>query len=700
MDLMSFEKSPNESVKSELTLETDLTTTAPMAVEEGSDPETENLELSGLVQFVNKEYQRSKDKRWFDENRWLEAYRNYRGLYGPEVQFTSTEKSQAFIKITKTKVLAAYAQMVDVLFAGNKFPIGIEPSENAKTVEDSIYMDPKEPEQNNKSTVNRSDILKLTKHMRNKLGDQAANFQPGPGLSPTAITYEPAKDAARKMEKKIHDQLDEANAVKHLRYVAFECALFGSGCLKGPFTVKKEYPKWDESGAYTPYHEDVPDLSAVSIWDIYPDADAVNMTEAEKFIQRHKLSKSSLRGLKKRPYFREESIDNLIASGPNYVKEYWEDDLNDNTVDNVIDRWEVLEYWGIVDKEIAEESGLEIPKEYEDVDQVQVNVWISGDQILRIVFNPFTPVRIPYHVVPYEMNPYSFFGVGVAENMSDTQLVMNGFWRLAIDNGILSSNLIFEIDEGMLTPGQDLEMYPGKILRRQTGAPGQGLFSHKVDNITTECLMIFDKARQLADEATGLPSYSHGMTGVMNVGRTASGMSMLMGAAAQNIKAVVRNIDDYLLSPLGKAMFAFNMQFNFDKDYIGDVEIVAKGTESLMKNEVRSQKLLQFLQITSNPMDAPFVKRDYILRELATALDLDEEKVVNDPREAMLHAQVLKEMGITPEQQQGPQNGSQNNPASVPQPNGSQNTGVGEMTPSATPAPQEEGYTRPDAMAA
>ena len=50
----------------------------------------------------------------------------------------------------------------------------------------------------------------------------------------------------------------------------------------------------------------------------------------------------------------------------------------------------------------------------------------------------------------------------------------------------------------------------------------------------------------------------------MGVGRTASGMSMLMGAAAVNIKAVVRNIDDYLLAPLGKALFAFNMQFNFD----------------------------------------------------------------------------------------------------------------------------------------
>ena len=78
--------------------------------------------------------------------------------------------------------------------------------------------------------------------------------------------------------------------------------------------------------------------------------------------------------------------------------------------------------------------------------------------------------------------------------------------------------------------------------------------------------MMFDKARQLSDEATGIPSYSHGVGGVMGVGRTASGMSMLMGAAAQNVKAVVRNVDDYLLSPLGKALFAFNMQFNFDQN--------------------------------------------------------------------------------------------------------------------------------------
>ena len=74
-----------------------------------------------------------------------------------------------------------------------------------------------------------------------------------------------------------------------------------------------------------------------------------------------------------------------------------------------------------------------MPEGLEDVDQVQVNVWICNGQILRLVLNPFTPTRIPYAVVPYEVNPYSMFGIGVAENMEDTQLLMNGFMRMAVE---------------------------------------------------------------------------------------------------------------------------------------------------------------------------------------------------------------------------------------------------------------------------
>ncbi len=119
-------------------------------------------------------------------------------------------------------------------------------------------------------------------------------------------------------------------------------------------------------------------------------------------------------------------------------------------------------------------------------------------------------------------------------------------------------------------------MYPGKVFRRMAGAPGQAIHSHSFKNVAPELIQMFDKARQLSDDAKGILSYSYSVSGDMGVGRTASGMSMLMSTAAQNIKQVVRNIDDYLLSPLGKSLFAFNMQFNFDEEYVkGDLQVRA-----------------------------------------------------------------------------------------------------------------------------
>ena len=396
-----------------------------------------------------------------------------------------------------------------------------------------------------------------------------------------------------------------------------------------------------------------------------------------------------MRGLKRRPHFREESIELAIEYGPQYQREYWEDALDETNNSESPDRFEVLEYWGVIDAELAEEADLELPEEVADRDEVQVNVWICNGQILRFVVNPFTPTRIPYTAVPYELNPYGFFGIGVAENMEDTQLLMNGFIRMAVDNGALSGNLLIEIDETNLVPGQDLSVYPGKVFRRQAGAPGQSIFGTKFPNVSNELLMMFDKARQLSDEATGIPSYSHGVGGVMGVGRTASGMSMLMGAAAQNVKAVVRNVDDYLLSPLGKALFAFNMQFNFDQEYTkGDLEVVARGTESLMRNEIRSQRLLQFMQMTANQQMAPFVKYDFILREIAASMDLDEEKILNDPREAMIQAKMMAEIQAMMPQQPEPQQMQ-----GAPSPEDPTGTGGGNIAPGSAPEPTAEGFT-------
>ena len=673
-----------------------------IALDDTDESEVEDSNVSSIIPFIVERYNRAEDYRYQDESRWLRAYRNYRGLYSPDVQFTEAEKSRVFIKVTKTKTLAAYSQIVDVLFANNKFPLSIEPTELPEGVVEDVHFDPKEPEELRgdadlespygfaddgkefpKGATERSLQEKLGV-FQNKLEGVSDQLKAGPGKTPTAIEFSPAMVAAKKMQKKIHDQLEESGANKNLRSSAFEMALFGTGIMKGPFATDKEYPNWGDDGEYDPLFKTVPQVSHVSCWNFYPDPDANNMDEAQFVIERHKMSRSQLRGLKKRPYFRDTVIDECIAMGENYNKKYWEDDLTDYAPEHGIDRFEVLEYWGMVDTDMLEEQGVEIPDELKDFDELQANVWVCNNKLLRMVLNPFKPAKIPYCAAPYELNPYSFFGIGIAENMDDTQTLMNGFMRMAVDNAVLSGNLLIEVDETNLVPGQDMSIYPGKIFRRQSGAPGQAIFGTKFPNVSSENMQLFDKARQLADESTGLPSFAHGQTGITGVGRTASGISMLMGAASGHIKTVIKNVDDYLLRPLGEGFFRFNMQFDFDKEIKGDLEVKARGTESLMKNEVRSQRLMQFLQIASSPALAPFAKFQYIIREIAKSMDLDPDKVTNNMSEAALQAELMKQFQGDQPQPGAPAGADAMDPTGA----GGGNIGMGQA-----PVPGEQGFS-------
>ena len=661
----------------------------------------DSFKAGGLISFIQERYSRSEEARRTDETRWLKAYRNYRGLYGPDVQFLSTEKSRVFVKVTKTKVLAAYGQIIDVLFSNNKFPLSIDPSVLPEGVVDSVHFDPKAApaapaipfgEEGAANIGNDVDLDKLEEMlgaMKDDLKD-LPGLKKGPGTTATSVTFYPAMVAAKKMEKKIHDQLDESGASKHLRLSGFEMALFGTGVMKGPFAVNKEYPSWAEDGEYKPTIKTVPEASHVSLWNFYWDADANNTDECQYVIERHKMSRTQLRALKKRPHFRSNVIDDIIAGGEGYTKKYWEDTLKDYALTSSVDRFEVLEYWGNVDVELLEENDIKVPEEFEG--EMQANIWYCNGKIIRLVLNPFKPAKIPYYAVPYELNPYSLAGVGVAENMDDTQTLMNGFMRMAVDNGVLSGNLVFEIDETNLVPGQDMSVYPGKVFRRQGGAPGQALFGTKFPNVSQENLQMFDKARQLADESTGMPSFAHGQTGVSGVGRTASGISMLMNAASGSIKTVIKNVDDYLLAPLGKAFFNFNMQFDFDPEIKGDLEVNARGTETLMANEVRSQRLMQFMQIVSTPTLMPFAKMPYIVREIAKSMDLDPDKVSNNMEEAARQAALMQPAapaGGAPAEGAPPVPGAGGPPGVADMTGG----GAGNIGVGAAPQPGEQGFS-------
>jgi len=631
-----------------------------------------------FVGLVEDRYASAEQARDFDEKRWLTAYHNFRGIYNKNVRFRESEKSKVFVKVTKTKVLAAFGQLVDVIFGTGEFPIGVRETqlpegiakythlEQGQTgIETSApeYEAPAEAEapepispydvgyagDGRDEPFKAGETLTATKDVLSEAIEEAnIEFAEGASPNPQALERSPAKEAARNMQVLIHDQIEESGGSSELRNALLESALFGTGIVKGPFNYNKTLSRWtvDEEGEriYEPLNVRVPRIEFVSIWDFFPDPSATSIDDCEYIVHRHRMNKSQLRALSKMPFFNKDAIRGCLQMGPNYTEKDYEHELKDDqrTEDYGSGQFEVLEYWGIMDAEYAREVGMELPDEVDDLDEVQVNAWVSNGKLLRGVVNPFTPYRLPYNAFPYERNPYSFFGIGVAENMDDSQQIMNGHARMAIDNLALAGSLVFDVDESALVGGQSMDIYPGKVFRRQAGMPGQAIHGVKFPNTSQENMMMFDKFRQLADEQTGIPSYSHGQTGVQSMTRTASGMSMLLGAASLNIKTVIKNIDDFLLKPLGEAYYQWNMQFFEGKlDIQGDLEVRAMGTNSLMQKEVRSQRLTMFLQTAQNPAIAPFVKISKIVSELAYSLDLDPDEILNDPEEAAIMAQII-----------------------------------------------------------
>ena len=639
-------------------------------------------ESNRLASFVYDRFITSERARQSDEDRWLEAFHNYRGQYYKNVQFREHEKSRVFVKVTKTKVLAAYGQLVDVLFSANKFPISVEETKVPEGVSEYAHLNPvQENLQNSGPSIEggadqsqpsmspeqmslvgfEGDGRELPKgatftglqedkeflgSLKGELGDEAV--KEGSAPLPEMAQIRPAATLARRMEKLIHDEIDESSGSQELRNAIFESVLLGTGIIKGPFTFNKTLHRYvkneDGTRSYQPEQVKVPRLEFVSAWDFYPDPNAKTIEECEYVVHRHKLNKNQLRDLLDRPFFDKEAVLETLQDGPNYRNRTFETQIKaeDDANTTETDRFEVLEFWGCVDKKVLEDAQIPIPEGMDDENEMQINAWVTENRVLRMVVNPFKPYRIPYNAFPYEKNPYSFFGIGVPENMKDAQQIMNGHARMAIDNLALSGSLVFDVDESALVAGQNMDVYPGKIFRRQAGMPGQAIHGLKFPNTSTENMMMFDKFRQLADESTGIPSYSHGQTGVQSMTRTASGMSMLLSAANLNIKTVVKNLDDFLLKPLGEAYFQWNMQFyEGDLAIEGDLEVKATGTSSLMQKEVRSQRLTMFLQSVQNPSIAPFVKIPELIKELAYTLDLDPETVINDPNEAEIYAKII-----------------------------------------------------------
>ena len=600
---------------------------------------TQDTEIQSLGSRLSDVFTEYKDARKETENEWLKDLRQFQGMYEPEVLARLNEsgaRSKVFVGLTRTKVMAAYSRIVDLLFQHGDSYFGIEPTPIPQ-------LDPLKAMQMREQAAMQ--ITAASGGMAPELNEDliAARMSE---LEEEFLEAEQiiAKEAAEKMAVEIHDQLIEANAEQKLKEAILESTIFGSGAIKaGTIRIDRvqsysriQDPTTGQTGfALSQIEKAMPEVESVSIFDLYPDPYCTSLEDCEGLFRRHVLTRSQLRDLADRPGFDGEMIRYLIKHNRqgNHTEEDHEKTRRRiagiNEYSESSNRFEVIEYWGEIDGYELEEHGVDIPEGTDLSDYFSSCVWFSGGKVIKVMLNPIQGYRVPYHIFPYERSPHQFWGTGVPRMMRDSQTTMNAATRIWIDNLALSSGPMMEVNTDLLAAGEDpTDIHPWRVFLREGGDGSMAAvrFYQPVAN-ANGLNQIVELFRRFADETTSLPSYTHGEQ-TRSLNKTATGISMLMGAANVALKSTIKNIDDFLLEPMVSALFHFNMEFGTNEKAKGDLKVISRGSTALIQKEVQSQRLLQFLSLVSNPMDAALVDRNQLLRDIAQSLDIDPDEVI------------------------------------------------------------------------
>ena len=611
--------------------------------------EEEQEQLNSLGNILYSKYTEYKDARDDIEDDWIEDLRAFMGQYDPDVLAKIQEKgerSQVFVGLTRTKVLAAFSRITDLLFQpGQKF-FTIEPT-----------------------PISKQPLLEKELMEKAALEIMQAAQVIDPGLVDELIharlaeleneLKEETEARVANMEEAILDQALENNLEGKMKDAIMEQVIFGTGAMKaGTLRVDKDH-RWikGEEGFNLVYEESpAPEMEAVSIFDLYPDPFATSMEDMRDIFRRHIISRQEFADLKDFPGFNTDEIDMCIEMYPDGNHDEAQHEKDRREIANVRDRstqtnkFELLEYWGSLNGYDLQEVGIEFGDDDDLSMEYSANIWVVAGKVIKAQLNPLPGAVIPYFIFPYEKNPHAFWGTGIPRMMRDSQNTMNAATRIYLDNVALSSGPMVEVNTDIMASGEDpTELYPWRVFLREGGDGNQPMVRFYQPQSNSPALVsVIELFRRFADETTALPSYTHGQT-QSSLNRTATGISILMSNANIVLKSVIKNIDDYLTQPMVRSLYDWNMTWNDNDKVKSDMRVVAKGSTALIQKEVQSQRLLQFLSLINNPMDAQMVDREKLLTDIAKSLDIDPDEVIKS-QEELMNEQALQQAILASQQ--------------------------------------------------
>lgn len=558
------------------------------------------MDTSSISTHLEGQLQRWRDARREQERKMVEWYSDYmRIAREDDTKGSGAAKSRQakgiFIGSTRNKVRAARAKIVDSMFGANKFPFDTEP-----------------------------------------VNEQLKQF---------SDTFETI----------LEQQLTEMKAEKLLRNGVDEISIYGTGFIFGPFTETKKKkearPQMDPvtgvTRMVTVEHEyPCPRFDLAQSIEVYPDPAA---TDEQKGNGIFWCSMSTVDEVKKwRKDERYSNIDEALSigtssgDGQTEGREYLEQARRNLEFwyDKESGRMRIARFFGYVPAQMMQspdEAGGTDESSALMGDDIAVMAIVVGGVCVRCEPMPWDQrpaARCVYEEVAHEM-----WGVGVAENNAPTQKITNAAVRLFLEGKGHALMAQRSVDRSKFLPTEDFKQFPGKTYQFKPNLTPEerqtAIMFHPTPDVTDGWQGVIEMAEQFSDDDTAITKYTQGNDS-SNLNKTATGISMIMGASALPLKEVLQNIDSMWIERIVEDLIAWDLEF-LEVEHVqmlhGD-EVAqvwqqikeygqshfmtwkATGAATFMAKEVLLNKLMGFINLVgANPTMAALVDMRELLEQ-------------------------------------------------------------------------------------
>jgi hypothetical protein len=395
-----------------------------------------------------------------------------------------------------------------------------------------------------------------------------------------------------------------------------------------------------------PIVQDVPVLcwERVSPFDIYWTPGVASIEDAN-VIQRSRLTRAEINTLLDLPGFLTEEVRAVLDEyGRGGLVDNWDQTDSERSIlegredprFNQSGLIACLEFQGNVQGRHLLDIGMDPSLISDPLRDYFANCWLIGRHIIKVQLIPSPRKRHQYYVTSFEKVPGNPAGNGLPDLLADVSSVANATLRALVNNLSISSGPQVVVNDDRLGDGENGEdMYPWKRWHVKSDPFGNNTekaveFFSPASN-AQELLAVYAAFSQMADEASAIPKFMTGSPPTGGLGRTASGLSMLMQNSSKILQTVASNIDIDVIDPVINGLLDMVMLTDQTGLLTGEEKVRVLGVQVAQQRETQRARQLEFLQLTANPIDMGIIKakgRAQVLRSVATEIGLPGENIV------------------------------------------------------------------------